>query len=70
MPHAGEQSTTAEIVLEEAWAHRRRKVLGEGERRRGMTTIGIPFSVHMWAHRGQGTSGMGYRGGCKPLQQC
>ena len=60
MPQAGEQSTTAEIVLEEAWAHRRRKVLGEGERRRGMTTIGIPFSVYKWVFGQRDASCVGY----------
>ena len=36
-------------------------IVGQGRRRRGGTTIGISFSVHMWSLKLWSTSCVGYR---------
>ena len=56
-PWAGELSTTTKGTQEEAWAPQEKQgtIVGEHEKRRGRTTIGISFSVHVQA--------LGWKGG-------
>ena len=59
---AGEQSATDERASQRGGLSPQEKqgaIFGEGKRRRGRTTIGISFSVHMWALGPWGASYVG-----------